>query len=139
MTSSLDRPAGSAGDKARNRAYFRDFWPSMAGYVLVLTAVVRWGDLDGSSPWRYVWALLPVVPLAWTVRAVVRHLRRIDDHQRELLLQGLAVGFCVAMIAAVTVGFLSVAGLALQAAGWIVFGAGMLGWAAGTGFATHRG
>ena len=84
---------GSAGDKARNRAYFRDFWPCMVGY----------------------------------------------DHQRELLLQGLAVGFGVAMVAALTVDFLSVAGLALPAAGWTIFGAGMMGWVAGTGFAHRRG
>jgi hypothetical protein len=139
MTSGLDRSGRSAGDKARNRAYHRDFWPSIVAYTLVLTAVVHWGDLDGPSPWRYVWALLPVIPLAWTVRAVVRHARRVDDHQRELLLQGLGVGFGVAMIAAVTVGFLSIAGLALPFAGWVIYGVGMMGWATGTGFAHHRG
>jgi hypothetical protein len=104
----------------------------MAGYVLVLAAVVLWGGLGRSSPWRYVWVLLPVIPIAWAVRAVVRHVRRIDDHQRELLLQGLAVRFGVAMIAALTAGFLAVAGLMLPAAGWIIFGVGVVGWAAGT-------
>ncbi len=100
----------------------------MAGYGLVLAAVLVWGHLDGSSPWRYVWALLPVVPALWIVVAVVRHGNRIDDYQRLLLLRGLAVGFAVAMIASVTVGFLGVAGLVLPAAGWIIYGVGMLGW-----------
>ncbi len=130
MTSELDSGgARSAGDKARARAYHRDFWPGILGYGIVLTAVLLWGDLDGPSPWRYVWALLPVIPAGWVVRAVVRHVSRIDDYQRMLLLKGLAVGFAVAMIASLTVGFLGIAGLALPAAGWIVYGAGMLGWA----------
>ncbi len=128
MTSELDSGSRSSGDKTRARAYHRDFWPGILGYGVVLTAVLIWGHLDGSSHWRYVWALLPVIPAVWIVRAVVRHLTRSDDYQRLLLLQGLAVGFAVAMIAALTVGFLGVAGLALPAAGWIIYGAGMAGW-----------
>lgn len=128
MTSELDSGSRSSGDKARARAYRRDFWPGILGYCVVLTAVLIWGHLDGSSPWRYVWALLPVIPAVWIVRAVVRHLTRSDDYQRRLLLQGLAVGFAVAMIAAMTVGFLGIAGLALPVAGWTIYGAGMAGW-----------
>lgn len=62
----------------------------MVAYGIVLTAVLIWGHLDGQSSWRYLWALLPVVPAVWIVRAVVRHVRRIDDYQRLLQLQGLA-------------------------------------------------
>lgn len=101
----------------------------MAGYVVVLTAVIVWGHLDGPSSWRYLWALLPVVPALWIVRAVARRVARIDDYQRLLLLRSLAVGFALAMIASVTVGFLGIAGLTLPAAGWIIYSAGMLGWA----------
>jgi hypothetical protein len=103
-------------------------WPGIAGYVIVLTAVITWGHLDGHSPWRYVWALLPVIPALWIVRAVVRRIGRIDDYQRLLLLRGLAVGFAIAMLASLTVGFLGIAGLELPAGGWIIYGAGMLGW-----------
>lgn len=135
MTSNLDKARGKArGDTVRSHSYHRDFWPGMVGYLVVLAAVVIWGDLDGSNPWRYLLALLPVVPAVWMVRAVVRHVRRVDDYQRGLLLQGLVVGFAVAMIASLTVGFLGVAGLALPAAGWIIYGAGMMGWALASAF-----
>lgn len=110
----------------------------MVGYLVVLLAVMTWGNLDGDSRWRYLWALLPVLPALWGVRAVVRHVNRIDDYERQLLLQGLAAGFAVAMIASLTVGFLGVAGLALPAAGWVIYGAGMLGWALAAAIA-HRG
>jgi hypothetical protein len=126
MTRNLD----SVGDRQRSRRYQLEFWPGIVGYCVVLTAVLLWGDLDGTSPWRFLWAVLPVLPALLVVRAVVRHIRRIDDYQRLLLLEGLAVGFALAMVASVTIGFLGLAGLAVPAAGWIVYGIGMLGWAA---------
>jgi len=138
MTSFLDRSTRSEGDRARARAYYRDFWPSMGAYAIVLAGVGIWGHLDGSSPWRFLWALLPVIPALWTVRAVLRHLGRVDDFQRLLLLQGLAVGFGIAMIASVTVGFLGIAGLRLPAAGWVIYGAGMVGWAGGSAIVPKR-
>lgn len=128
MTSHLDSSTRSAGDRARARAYHWDFWPSMIGYGLILSAVLAWGHLDGTNPWRYLWAVLPVAPALWLVRAVLHHVRRVDDYQRLLLLQGLAVGFAVAMVAALTMGFLGIAGLPMRSAGWVVYGTGMLGW-----------
>lgn len=106
----------------------REFLPGIIGYVVVLGAALVWGHLEGNSPWRFVWAVLPVVPALWILRAVLRHLRRVDDYQRLLLLQGLGVGFAVSMVTALTLGFLGIAGLPMGAAGWIVYGLGMLGW-----------
>lgn len=137
MTSDLDKPR-SAGDRARALAYNWDFWPGIAGYGVVLAAVLAWGDLDGHSPWRFVWAVLPVLPALWTVRAVLRHIRRLDEYQRLLLLEGLAVGFGVAMVAAVTAGFLGIAHLPMRLAPWVIYGAGMLGWALASAVVSSR-
>jgi hypothetical protein len=79
-----------------------------------------------------------VLPALLVVRAVVRHLRRIDEYQRGLLLQGMSVGFGVAMVTAVTMGFLGIAGLGGVLTGWIVYGAGMLGWIVGSAVASRR-
>jgi len=128
MTSDLDKSSGSAGDRARTRAYNWDFWPGVVGYAVVLGAVLVWGDLDGTSSWRYLWAVLPVAPALGMVRAMLRHIRRIDHYQRLLLLQGLGAGFAMAMVASLTVGFLGIAGLPMRGAGWVVYSAGMLGW-----------
>ncbi len=127
MTSELDSKR-SEGDRAKARAYNREFWTGMAAYALVLVAVLSWGGLDGDSPWRFVWALAPVLPAAWMVRAVFRHVRRVDEYQKLLLIQSLAVGFAVAMLTSISLGFLAIAGLRLADAPWIVYGAGMLGW-----------
>ena len=142
MASNLDSSGGSVGDRSRARAYRRDFWPGMVGYCAVLAVVLVFGQLDGGSPWRFLWAVLPVLPAVWVVRAVVRHLHRIDEFQRLLTFQALSVGFLVAMVVAVTGGFLGFAGLEppfpLAAGCWIVYGAGMLGWAVAGGVLAQR-
>ena len=92
MTSFLDS-SSSAGDRARTRAYLRDFLPAMAAYGVLLAAVLTFGGLDGHSPSRYAWALVPVLPALGVVRAVLRHLHRIDDYQQLVLLRGLGTGF----------------------------------------------
>jgi hypothetical protein len=128
MTNKLVSQDRSDGDRAIFRAYQLEFWPGIIAYAVLLTGVLLWGDLDGQSPWRFAWAVVPVLPALWIVRAVLRHVRRIDDYQRLLLLQTLGGGFAVAMIAAVTMAFLEIAGLRVEGVGWIVYGAGMLGW-----------
>jgi hypothetical protein len=138
MTSNLDSTGSSRGDRARTRAYLRDFLPGMIGYLAVLALVVTFGKLDGSSPWRFLWAVLPVIPALWCLRAVARHIGRIDDYQQRLLLQGIGVGFGVAMITAATVGFLGIAGMDTRMAGWIIFAAGMLGWIVGAALSAKR-
>jgi hypothetical protein len=137
MTSTLDT-ARSHGDRVRSRAYLREFLVAMVGYAVVLIAVTLWGDLGGHSPWRFVLAILPAVPAAAVAWAVVRHVRRIDDYQRLILLEGLAVGFALAMLSSITLGLLATAGLVLEAGPWIVYGVGMVAWAVGSGVAGRR-
>lgn len=80
MTSPLDTTTPSRGDRMRQRSFLREFLPAMAAYVLVLVPVLTFGRLDGTQPWRFAWALLPVVPMAWLIRAVSRHLTRSDEY-----------------------------------------------------------
>jgi cadmium resistance protein CadD (predicted permease) len=111
-------------------AYLREFIPSVAGYVVVLAgslAVVGGDKVDSVGEWILV--LLPIIPALWGVRAIVRQLRRIDEYQRMLQLESMAAGFGVAMVAAITLGFVGAAGTATIAAGWIVYTAGVLTWA----------
>ena len=110
----------------------------MVGYGVVLAIVMIWGGLDGTSPWRFVWAAMPVLPALWVLRAVVRHLGRIDDYQRQLVLQGLSVGFGTAMITSITAGFAAIAGLTWIGTPWVIYGAGMVGWVVGQGIASRR-
>ncbi len=108
--------------------YVRDFVPAMLAYCVVLVLVLTFGDLDGSSPWRFRLG----GPAGGAVDLGRRRggpaPARLDDYQQRLTLQSLGVGFAVAMAAAVTLGLLGAAGLQLLVTPWIIFGAGMAGW-----------
>ena len=107
-------------------AYVREVLPAVVGYgaaVVVATTVV--GDRV-DSVWDWALILLPVLPALWGVRAIARHLRRVDEYLRQLKLEAMAMGFGAAMITALTLGFMGAAGLATKAAGWIVYFVGMV-------------
>ena len=131
MTSDLDNRGGRA-ERVAYRPYYRDLVIGMVAYGVLLAAAILFGDLEGDSPWRFAWALLPVLPLAFVLVSVVRLLPRLDEYQRQLQLQALAVGFGAAIIAALTTGFLAFAGLQGWWSSWVVFAVGMAGWAVGS-------
>ncbi len=113
-------------------AYLREFFIAVVGYAVTLVAIIALVDFDTAGGWKYVVALLPVIPALWGVLAIARHLRRIDEMQRSILVDGMAVGFGLAMVAAMTVGFLAMAGLDADRWGpWAIYSIGMLGWIAG--------
>ena len=115
--------------EARQRsALVRDMVPSILGYAVALAVVLSLvGDeVDSAGEWALM--LMPVVPALWGVRAAVRHLRRVDEYQRLLQLEAMAAGFGVAMVGALTLGFVGAGGGTTTAGGWAVFGAGMVTW-----------
>jgi len=115
-------------EQRQRASYLRDMAPAIVGYALVLALVLSLAgdEVDSFGEWALL--ILPVIPALWGVRAVVRHFRRIDEFQRLVQLEAMAAGFGVAMVTAITVGFVGVGGAATRAAGWIVLGAGMVTW-----------
>jgi hypothetical protein len=112
------------------KAYGRDFTPAMVGYVVTTLAVSFLIDFETAGSWKYLVVLVPVLPALWGVRAVGRHLGRIDEMQRGAHLVAMSVGFGVAMVVALTIGFLSIAGLDSDRWGsWVIYASGMAGWA----------
>jgi hypothetical protein len=85
-----------------------------------------WGR--GSSPWRIVLALLPVLFMVWAVIVIVLRVRQMDEYQVKLFFPGLAVGFTVSIFAAITLGTLSAAGFPVPNAGWPVALVGIVAW-----------
>ena len=111
------------------RAYYRDFAPAIVGYTVATFAIAFLVDFETAGWWKYIAAMVPVVPALWAVRAIGRHLSRIDEMHQMNLLVALAAGFGVAMVAALTIGFLSIAGLDVNPWGpWLIFGIGMTAW-----------
>ncbi len=123
-------------ERKTGRAYMAEFLPAVIGYTVVLGALILLVDFDTAGGWKYLVALLPLLPAVWGAVAIARHLRRLDEFQRSVQLNGMAAGFGIAMVAAMTLGFLSMAGLDTGRVGpWVVYSAGMLTWLVGSGAA----
>ena len=126
MTNDLDTRA--SGDRRRSRAYLVEFGIGMAAYFVLLAAAIPLASAAPVGPMRGLLALLPLAAVAWVAVAVVRHLHRIDERQRLQTLEGLGVGFVVAMLTAVALGLLAPFGLTVPASPWCIYAAGMLAW-----------
>ncbi|MDN4613305.1 hypothetical protein P5G50_02465 [Leifsonia sp. F6_8S_P_1B] len=131
MTSTLDTTPGPS-ERARNRRFGLTFTIAMVAYGVVLVVSIVWGDLDGTSPWRFAWALAPVVPVAAAAALLIRYVVRSDEYEQIRTFKALGVGFVVAMLLAVVAGFLGIAGLDIPGLGWWLYSGGMLGWLAAT-------
>lgn len=84
---------------------------SLALYALALVVSLTWLKAGVEGPWKYVIALLPVLPALGVPFAVVRYCQAIDELQRRILLESLSFAFVAAAIATFTYGFLQNAGL----------------------------
>lgn len=126
MTSDLDSGGESPTELRRRRAFRVRMWVGSACYLLANAALFQWGH--GNSPWRLVWAVLALLFVVWMVIVIVLRVRQMDEYQVKLFFPGLAVGFTVAVLTALTMGTLSSAGFALPNAGWSVTILGVLAW-----------
>jgi hypothetical protein len=80
-------------------------------YAVVLVISLTWLKTGVTGPWKYVIAVLPVLPALGIPLAVVRFCQAMDELQLRMQLESLAFGFALAAIATFTYGFLQNAGL----------------------------
>ena len=126
-------------ERSTARSYLWEFLAGIASYVVVIVAVVTWGNLGGSNPIRFLWAVLPALPVVWMIIAFARHIRRADELQRTTLLTALAWAFAAAMLTAVVVGMLGIAGLVLALGfPWIILMVGMITFGLAAGILASR-
>ena len=126
MTRNLDSGGESPIERRRQRIFRVRLWAGAGGYLLANFALYQWGH--ETSPWRLVWAMLPLLFLVWSVIIMVLRVRQMDEYQRKLFFPGVAVGFTVSTFASITLGSLSAAGFGVPNGGWIVAIIGILAW-----------
>lgn len=126
MTSDLDSSRESSIELRRRRIFRVRIWVGTGCYLLASFALYQWGH--GASPWRIVWAALPLLFFAWNVIVIVLRMRQLDEYQIKLLFLPLGVGFTVAIFTAVTLGTLSAAGFTVPNTGWPVAIIGLVAW-----------
>ena len=94
---------------ALRRRYLREFLPAMAAYVLlVFVSVWLLKRVDGG--WlRAPVALLPLPPIAFALRAIMRYIRDADELQRRIELETVSLATAFVSLAYLTGGFLQAA------------------------------
>jgi flagellar motor component MotA len=79
---------------------------SFALYAAALVVSLLWLKADLPLPWKYLIAILPVLPALGIPVAVIRFIQSMDELQLRIQLESLAFGFAATVIATFTYGFL---------------------------------
>ena len=82
----------------------------MVLYIGFLLISHNWVAENADSPWRYFVSLIPMVPGIWIAIGVVRAIQQVDEMERLILLEGIAVSFMGTFILVLSLGFLQTAG-----------------------------
>jgi hypothetical protein len=84
---------------------------SLLFYTVALVLSLLWLEAGVTGPWKYVVALLPVLPALGIPVAVVAYCRTMDELQLRKQLEAVAFAFVSTAIVTFAYGFLQNAGL----------------------------
>jgi hypothetical protein len=122
-------------EKRVARAYRIELWTAIAVYIVLLAASIHWGRPMADGLPRTIVLLSPMIGFALMIRAIARHVARIDEYQRLRMLESVALAFAITGAVTFSYGFLETAGFPKLSmfAVWIVMGAswGLVGIARG--------
>ena len=96
---------------ASMKRYLKEFGGSMAAYAVLVPVSIWLLRRCIGSPWRYPIALLPVIPAAFAMWAVIRGFRDLDELQRRIHFEAVVFSFLATCMLTLTWGFLQNAGL----------------------------
>lgn len=98
--------------RAVHKRYLREFIPPMSVYVTLNLATIVWlGDAFKTTSLRALVTILPVVPIAFVLRAMVRVVRDQDELERRIDLESGAIAGGMVGFGYFTYGFLLKASL----------------------------
>ncbi len=97
-------------EKRVGKAYSAELWTAVAVYVVLLAASIRFGRPMEEGWLRTAVLLAPMLGFALMIRAVVRHVARIDEYQRRRLLESIGLAFAISGALTFSYGFLETAG-----------------------------
>ena len=119
------------------KRYVKEFGSSMTAYVIAVPASIWLLKGHEHSPFRYLFAVLPVIPSAFAMWAAIRLFRGLDELQRRVQSEGIAFSFLATCLLTLTWGFLQNAGLPQADIIWVAPLLIIL-WGLGLGIASRR-
>jgi energy-converting hydrogenase Eha subunit A len=114
-------------EKRVARAYFVELMTSIVVYTVLLFAAIRYGRPMPEGWLRTLVLITPMIGFGLMIRAIVRHVARIDEYQRIRLLENIAVAAAMTLAATFTYGFMETAGFEKLSmfSVWLMMGASM--------------
>jgi energy-converting hydrogenase Eha subunit A len=114
-------------EKRVARAYFVELMTSIVVYTVLLFAAIRYGRPMPEGWLRTLVLITPMIGFGLMIRAIVRHVARIDEYQRIRLLENIAVAAAITLAATFTYGFMETAGFEKLSmfSVWLMMGASM--------------
>jgi len=104
--------------------YRRFMMLALAAYAAILGPAIPLIDAYPESAWRIPLAIAPILPFIYGIFVYVRYLRMVDELQRRIALEALAIAFGASAAITFGYGLLQFAGLpdANWSFVWIVMG-----------------
>lgn len=97
-------------EKEVKKAYTRELMGAMVLYAVMLAVSIRVGRGMDPSHLRTALLISPMIGFGLAVWAIARQFRRIDEYQRQITLENMAIAAAVTAGASFTYGFLESAG-----------------------------
>ena len=94
-----------------NRQYYKRMGMGLLAYSVLLWASMQLTSAYPDALWRFPVALAPMAPFVYGIFACVRYVQRIDEFQRIVALEALAIAFGGTAAITFGYGFLELAGL----------------------------
>jgi hypothetical protein len=119
-------------EKQVARAYKLELWTAVGVYGVLLFTSIYFGRRMEESALRTIVLVMPMIGFGLMIRAIARHVARIDEYQRQRLLETIALSAAITGAVTFTYGFLETAGFPRLSmfTVWIIMGTS---WAAVSG------
>ena len=91
-------------------AYLKELFAAMACYMVLLFAAIHWGRPMAEGWLRTVVLLSPMLGFLMMIWAIARHIGRIDEYMRQLILETLSIAAAITAAITFSYGFLETAG-----------------------------
>jgi hypothetical protein len=112
-------------EKQVARAYRTELWTAVAIYAVLLFGSISFGRRMDDGVLRTIVLVIPMIGFGLMIRAIARHVSRIDEYQRQQLLETIALSAAITGAVTFTYGFLETAGFPRLSmfTVWIIMGA----------------
>lgn len=90
-------------------------------YLVTLGVSLTWIETHPDADWRYLVALLPLVPGIFLTLGILRAIRKLDEMSRMILVNGIEISFAFTLFLTISLGFLGMAGFPQPNAAYISF------------------